>query len=124
MKTSDASMYLGLKQGQMNANLIRMVHKDLKIELRSLALKCIRENKETQSRVQKLNINGKDHYVKITIRPLLYAVKPDEFYMVAFEEVKVADTSQKIITPLEKKKKAGSGNYGRNSIQPEPTFRN
>ena len=86
--SGDVSLYIGLKQGQMNANLIKMAHKDLRIELRSLMLKCIKENKEAQSVIRKFNVHGKDHYVKIAVRPLLYSVRPDEFYLVVFEEVK------------------------------------
>lgn len=95
--SGDVSLYIGLKQGQMNANLIKMAHKDLRIEIRSLVLKCIKENKEAQSAVRKFIVHGKDHFVKIITRPLLYSVRPDEFYLVVFEEVKpVADGSQKI----------------------------
>jgi len=89
--SGDISLYLGLRQGQMNANLISMAHKDLKIELRSLINRCIRENKEVTSEHKKFVYNGKNHFVKIVVRPLLYSVNPNEFYLIIFEEIKAKD---------------------------------
>lgn len=92
----DISPYLGLRQGQMNANLISMAHKDLKIELRSLINRCLKEGREVANEKKKFVVNGKDHYVKISIRPLLYSESPNEFYLVIFEEVQVKEESVKL----------------------------
>ncbi|HLP52894.1 MAG TPA: chemotaxis protein CheB, partial [Chitinophagales bacterium] len=85
--SGDVSRYLGLKQGQMNANLFRMAHENLKIELRSLVNKAIKEDKEASCTPRKLNLKDKSYKVKITVRPLLYAESPNQFYMVVFQEV-------------------------------------
>jgi two-component system CheB/CheR fusion protein len=86
--SGDVSRYIGLKQGQMNANLVKMAHKDLKIELRSLINKCISTTKESKGSIRKIEDGEKEYFVRISVRPLLYSVSPNDFYMVVFEEVK------------------------------------
>lgn len=106
--SGDVSRYLGLKQGQMNANLFKMAHDDLKIELRSLLNRCLKENKEAISGVRKLATAGKEYLVKIAVRPLLYSESPNEFYLVVFEEVK-----SETIGKTKPVAKAGNGNNAR-----------
>lgn len=90
----DVSMYLGLKPGQMNASLVKLAHKDLKIELRSVVNKCIISNKEVKGTIKKIEISGKDYYVKITVYPLGLPDRPDKFYMVIFEALKNIKTGK------------------------------
>ena len=92
--SGDVSLYMGLKQGQMNANLFKLAHDDLKIELRSLINKCIKENTEARGNIKKFQTSGRAYGVKITVRPLLYAESPNEYYMVVFESAKI-ETSEK-----------------------------
>ncbi|HEY8661342.1 MAG TPA: PAS domain S-box protein [Hanamia sp.] len=84
----DVSNLLGLKAGQMNANLIKLAHKDLKIELRSLVNKCIIEKKEIKGPAKKIDMAGKPHFIKITAQPLVFSERPDEYYLVIFEDIK------------------------------------
>jgi len=86
----DVGKYLGLKPGQMNANLIKLAHKDLKIELRSLLNKCMHDKKEIKGLVKKIDTAGKNHFVKIKAQPLVFSEQPDDYYMVVFEEIKPA----------------------------------
>jgi len=67
--SGDVSLYMGLKQGQMNANLFKLAHDDLKIELRSLINKCIKENTEARGNIKKFQTSGRAYGVKITVRP-------------------------------------------------------
>jgi two-component system CheB/CheR fusion protein len=84
----DVGLYLGLRQRQMNANLYKLAHEDLKIELRSLVNKCTKENKDIKGSVRKLKTRGREYAVQIMIRPLLHLESPNEFYLVVFREVK------------------------------------
>ncbi len=102
--SGDVSLYVGLIQGHMNANLIKMANQDLKIELRSLVLKCFKENKETHSGIRKFTSHGHEHFVKISVRPLIYSVKPDEYCMVVFEEVKGEGSKSQKTYPAPTKK--------------------
>jgi PAS domain S-box-containing protein len=86
--SGDVSRYLSLRHGQMNANLYKLAHDDLRLELRSLITRCIKENKEAKGSLRKLTTGGSEYGVKITVRPLLYSESPNEFYLVVFEEVK------------------------------------
>jgi two-component system, chemotaxis family, CheB/CheR fusion protein len=86
--SGDVSPYLGLKQGQMNANLLKLAHKDLRIEIRSLINKCSKENKEAKGNTRKIVTEEKEYFVKVSVRPLLYSVSPNEFYLIVFEEIK------------------------------------
>jgi two-component system, chemotaxis family, CheB/CheR fusion protein len=85
--SGDVGMYIGLKQGQMNANLIKLAHKDLKTELRALFQKCVKEGKDMEGEKKKFDFYGKEKFVKITVRPLIYSSSPDAFYWVVFEEI-------------------------------------
>jgi two-component system, chemotaxis family, CheB/CheR fusion protein len=85
--SGDVSNYVGLKQGHMNASLIKLAHKDLQTELRSLVQKSIKEDKVAENEKKKYSLNGKDHFVKIIVRPLLYSSKPNQFFLIVFEEI-------------------------------------
>ncbi|ELR68515.1 Chemotaxis protein methyltransferase CheR [Fulvivirga imtechensis AK7] len=100
--SGDVSLYMGLKPGQMNANMIKLAHKDLRIELKSLALNCTKEGREVQSQVRKFNSHGHDHYVRFTMRPLLYQPTTDQFYMIVFEAVKQGKSKEKKVEPAKK----------------------
>ncbi len=82
----EVGRYLGLKQGKMNANLLKMANKDLKIELRKLVNKCSRENHEVAGELQKVRAADGEQWLKIIVRPLLHADSPNEFYIVIFEQ--------------------------------------
>lgn len=86
--SGDVSRYIGLKHGQMNASLLKMAHKDLKIEIRSLINKSVKENKETKGNIRKIEDAGKEYFVRVSVRPLIYSLSPNDFYLVVFEEVK------------------------------------
>ncbi|MDP4285667.1 MAG: PAS domain S-box protein [Bacteroidota bacterium] len=101
--SGDVSRYLGLRQGQMNANLLKLAHKDLKIELRSLINKCISENKEAKGNIRKIEDAENEFFVRIMVRPLLYSISPNYFYLVVFEEIKKeTNNDQQVYKPISK----------------------
>lgn len=84
----DVSKFLGLKPGLMNANLIKLAHNDLKTELRSLVNKSILDKRQVKGLSKKISSGGKDYFVVITVLPLLFSERPNDFYLVVFEEIK------------------------------------
>ena len=103
----DVRLYLSLQEGTMNSDLLKFVHKDLQIELRSLVSRAIKERAMVKGKVKKIKFYGMTHYVRIVIKPLLYSRPDAELYVVIFEKVdcesalpKQADTEEMKDNPL------------------------
>lgn len=103
----DVRLYLSLQEGTMNSNLLKFVHKDLQIELRSLVSKAIDERVMVKGKIKKIKFYGMEHFVRVVIKPLLYS-KPDaEMFIIIFEKIdydsgipKQADTDELKDNPL------------------------
>lgn len=103
----DVRLYLSLQEGTMNSNLLKFVHKDLQIELRTLASRAIKERTMAKGKIKKVKFYGMTHYVRIMIKPLLYSRPDSELYVIIFEKVdfesglpRQADTEEMKDNPL------------------------
>ncbi|MCS7004314.1 MAG: PAS domain S-box protein [Cytophagales bacterium] len=92
----DVRMFLGFTSGEMNSNIIKLAHKDLQIELRSVINKAIKENQSVKSEKRKIDFFDKKFAVQICVKPLLYAPIESPMLMVIFEsqELKEEDITQ------------------------------
>lgn len=80
----DLRLFLSLKSGVIQLNLIKLVNSELQIELRSLITKAIKENIGLTSDIKRFNLFGKEHYVRFKIKPLDDNIL-DAYYLVIFE---------------------------------------
>ncbi|MFN4084245.1 MAG: CheR family methyltransferase [Bacteroidia bacterium] len=87
----DVKEFLSLPQGVITSNIVKLSHKDLQIELRSLLTQSIKTNKSNKSGLIKINIDGKDKLVKIGVKPLLFNNSSNNLYMVYFESLDMED---------------------------------
>jgi two-component system, chemotaxis family, CheB/CheR fusion protein len=88
----DVRLYLSLQEGTMNASLLKYIHKDLQIELRTLINKAVNERIVIKGKPKKIKFYGMMHFVRITVKPLLYS-KPDaDMYIVIFEKIDHEDS--------------------------------
>jgi len=83
--SGDVRMFLGFSSGEMNANIIKLIHKDLQIEFRSVINKAVKENQPAKSEVKKIDFFDKKLMVQIVLKPLLYSPTENALYMVIFE---------------------------------------
>ena len=84
--SGDAGLYIGLSEGAMNANIFKLVHKDLLIELRSILTKAIKDRIQQRSGILKFTFYGTQHYVRIKIKPLLFSESTRDLFLVIFEK--------------------------------------
>jgi len=95
----DVRMFLGLHEGLMNANILKMAQRDLHIELRSAITKAIKEKIPIRSKIKKYEFYDATYYIRITVKPLLYATGNTEFYIVIFENQDIDETLIKTMVP-------------------------
>jgi len=82
----DHRLFLSLKTGVAQLNLIKLVNEELQIELRSLLSKAIKGNQSLSSDIKRFSLFGREHYVRFKIKPLEENFT-DQYYIVIFEEL-------------------------------------
>ena len=85
----DVRLFLTLPSGSMHANLLKMVNKELQIEVRSVVSKSVRDLEDVKSRIRKFELYGKEYYVRISAKPLIYTESSDELFVVIFEQLDI-----------------------------------
>ncbi len=80
-------LYLEISQGAMNANLHKMVNPELATTIRILLTQVKKSNVPHSSQMIKFNLYEVDHFVKIKIIPLVYAINEAQFYIIIFEKI-------------------------------------
>jgi len=79
--------YTELDEGAIDSNLLRIVNKNLHMELRSLFARSKKKLENLKGSSVRLKLNGEDHYVRPRIKPLLYTRNESRYFMFIFEEV-------------------------------------
>ncbi len=82
----DVRMFLSLNPGSLNANILKMADTKLKIELRSVITKAIREKQSVKSEIKKIMFFSNAYFVRIAVKPLLYSEPENGLYAVIFEQ--------------------------------------
>ena len=90
----EVNNFLGLSSGTMNANLIKLAHSDLQLELRALVLRCIREHSMQKGNIVRQVDDGKTRFVQIRIKPVIYSQSDNQLYIVIFEDLSDLDNSK------------------------------
>ncbi|GBF48544.1 PAS domain S-box [Leptospira ryugenii] len=85
MINGDVNLFLSLPEGQMNANILKMIRPDLQIELRATITKVIKEKESQKSGLLPFTVDGKSYLTNIKVKPLLYTQKNNDLFMVIFE---------------------------------------
>lgn len=80
-------LYLEISQGAMNALLHKMVNAELVTSIKVLLTQVKKTNVPNSSQVIKFSLYGADHFVRIKIIPLVYAINESQYYIVIFEKV-------------------------------------
>lgn len=80
-------LYLEISQGAMNASLHKMVNTELVTAIKVLLTQVKSTNVPHSSQVIKFSLYDIEHFVKIKIIPLMYAVNESQYYIVVFEKI-------------------------------------
>jgi two-component system CheB/CheR fusion protein len=81
-----AGRYLHFVAGEPSANLIKVVHPSLRIELRRALFRAAQTNENVTASGQRLEINGTTEVIDLEVRPLRQADEGSGFYLVLFEK--------------------------------------
>lgn len=85
--SGDLRLFLTLPSGDMQANLIKMVNKELQIEVRSICNKSIKNREVVRGSVKRFTLFGQEYFVRFTVKPLLYTSDDAELFIVVFESL-------------------------------------
>lgn len=90
----DVRLFMSLSQGNIQVNLIKMVNKELQIELRAVLTKAFREKSTFSSKIKKFNLFDSDYYVRIVVKPLFSSEVYNDFYLVIFQRLEIEEFIQ------------------------------
>jgi two-component system CheB/CheR fusion protein len=85
--SGDVSLYLQFKPGSGTLNVVKLIHAELQLELRAAIAKATTQRKIVQSNIRKFTVQKRSHFVRISVRPLLYTKPNNPYYIVLFEEI-------------------------------------
>ena len=100
----DVNPYLQIRPGAMDRNLLKLAAAPLEIELRALITQAMRENQIVQGRLHRWEGEGSS-YLRLSIKPVLYASTHDGLFIVIFESVQIEEMLPGI-TPFEEGQEA------------------
>ncbi len=83
----DVRLYLSLSQGTMNNSILKMANQDLQLTIRTLISRCIKEQQQIKSSVQKFELFKQQHFVRLLVRPTIGTLEGTTYYIVIFEKV-------------------------------------
>lgn len=98
-------LYIGLSGGSMNANIIKMINKELLLEFRSLITKVKKSGISNKSHIIRFELFEKTHLVRLNIKPVIKNDNGNSFYIVIFEKTD-QDESNVIPVTIDDKTKA------------------
>lgn len=82
-----AARFLRYTAGTPTHDLLRIVHPELRLELRSALFQAAQSGNSVESRRIKLDLDGRVSYVNIIVRPLTEAAAVGDFTLVLFDKV-------------------------------------
>ncbi len=88
--SGNTGKYLQPSPGEAKLNLIDMAREGLKTDLGSLISKARKSQKPETRKNLKVRTNGSEQLIDLTVRPFAQTVVDDDYWMVAFEDVKVS----------------------------------
>ena len=85
----DVHNYLGLNEGKMNLNIIKMAHKELQLELRSLLMNAVKNNVPVKGEIKSYEIYDHVKLLRVVVKPLSVDKDDNELFVVIFENYEV-----------------------------------
>ncbi len=88
--------FLSFGQGKSNLNLLKLAHRDLQLELRTLFGKAVKERKEVRNSLKRYDLFQKNIFLRLHIKPLLPSPMED-LYLVIFERIELGEDLKKLL---------------------------
>lgn len=88
----DVRLYLTLPQGELQANLMKMINPELQVEARSVVTRCIKEKQLIKGAVKRFQIFEQWYHVRMSAFPLGYQDNVPPLYVVLFERINPDDS--------------------------------
>jgi two-component system CheB/CheR fusion protein len=88
----NVTLYLGIFQGNIDNNISKLIHPELKIELKALLNKSITEGKRYATQAVQFTFHKERHSVVIKCTPLNSTQKSSELFMVSFHNAPLHST--------------------------------
>lgn len=83
--SGDLRLFISLPAGIMNANLFKLVNIELQLDMRITFTDVLKSNKPLKTRLKKFRLFEKDHYVVISIKPIVQETNKSKLFLVLFE---------------------------------------
>ncbi len=95
----DVRMFLTFPEGSMNANITKLIIPELQIEIRALISQAFKYLEVQRSKLKKLTFFGQTHYVRCTVKPLMYVLATQPLLAVVFERFEYSELFGEISNP-------------------------
>ncbi len=82
----DVRLYLSLSRGAMSNSILKMANEDLQLTIRTTLGKCIKDQQQIKSGVQKFEFFKEEHFVRIMVKPTIGTFEGTPCYIVIFEK--------------------------------------
>lgn len=87
----DVRLFMSLQPGAIQVNLLKMVNKELQIELRSVITQAVKNREYVRSSIRKFDLFGSAHFVRVSAKPLIYSKDSDALFIVVFEKLDIEE---------------------------------
>ncbi|MEZ0371261.1 MAG: CheR family methyltransferase [Candidatus Sericytochromatia bacterium] len=87
----DARLYLGVGEGQLTTHILRLIQAELQVELMAVISRTQRERVPLRSPICRFEFLGLTHYVRFSVKPLLFTTRGQDLYLVVFEPIDPAE---------------------------------
>lgn len=91
--------YLQFSGGEPSINLVRLVHPDLRLELRSALYKAVQQGKSTESARTRVHLDGAERLVRLSVHPVQEPLSLRGYILVIFDEIEEIPDSEKVPPP-------------------------
>ncbi|MFW5761343.1 MAG: CheR family methyltransferase [Cyclobacteriaceae bacterium] len=91
--TGELKNLLYLRTGSASMSILKLIHPDLQIEIRSVLVRAIRKGEIVKGNLRHIKMeNGKSIMVRLIAKPLLFSHKVNPLYLVIFQELDLDKT--------------------------------
>lgn len=79
--------FLDLSEGAVNASILKIIHKDLHTDLRTLFAKVKRRHKWAKTNILRFTSGDEECYVRLMLKPMLFSRDHQQLFLLIFEQI-------------------------------------
>lgn len=88
--SDNAGRYMQVEGGELSSNILRMLHPDLRLDLRGALYAAAQTGKPSETRRLRLQLGGADRFVRLIVRPVQEPEGLRGFTLIIFDEIEQA----------------------------------